>query len=125
MIDTDCVDIEIREDDTQKREIRSIIHTYRLDNVTNPVQVLVPYNVSRIMARIINVNTSVVVGRGAVPTGTSGTVAGIAPDGESIVVNTSGNGYRGQDIYGPEQIWAQSIQGNGATLVVVTTKLYA
>lgn len=122
---SNIVAISIEDDVTPKKDIRTTVKTYRVDNAQIPVQILLPFNTSRIKARISNVNTSIVLGKGPIPTGTSGTTATLAPDGETIILNTSGNGNRGTWIYGPEQWWAQSIQGNAATLVVVEQIYYA
>jgi hypothetical protein len=122
---TDLVDIEIKEDLKPKRRLTSNIHTYEV-NATNPVQQLTGFNTMRHKVRVSSNDVSVIVTQDNPPGGQSNpnNTASLPPQGASVVLGTTGNGFPGYDIYGPDPLWAVNVQGNGNCRVEVVEHIW-
>ena len=122
---TEIVGITLEEDLTQKRRLVSNAKTFSVDTVNNPVQLIVPFNPSRYKTFIVSNDTTCVVTADNPPGATPITTVGATPPpGASIVVGTTGNGFDGYEIYGPDPLWAIAIVGNTITRLDVIQTIW-
>lgn len=120
--------VHVVRDDTKitpgKPCYRSTLKSYSIDNVNQPVVLLAPYNAKRYKCRITTNDTSCVLTMDNPGNTTIVSAAATAPQGNSIMIGTMGNGFDGYEIYGPDNIYAQSVQGNAVTRVNIIQTFY-
>jgi hypothetical protein len=123
---TTPVRVSIESDSEKDRCLTTKMHSYELNNGTFPVQPILEYNPRRYKAHISSADVSIVLSQDNPPGGQTSpaNTGGLAPQGAQIVCGTLGNGFPGWDIYGPDPLWAISIQGNGNCRVMVTEHIW-
>jgi len=120
--------VHIVEDDTKPAKrvcYRSTLKSYSIDNVNQPTVLLAPYNAKRYVAHVTTNDTSCIITLDNPANTPVVSAAATAPTGNSIQLGTMGNGFDGYDIYGPDPIWAVSVQGNAVTRVNIVQTFYA
>jgi hypothetical protein len=125
MMTEDIVSIAIKEDTLPRKRLTSNIHTY-LVNAANPVVPLTAYNIMRHKVRVTSNDVAVIITQDNPPGGqvNPNNTASLAPQGASVVLGSTGNGFPGYDIYGPDPLWAVNIQGNGNCRVEVVEQIW-
>ena len=110
---TEIVDICLEDETTPKRRLRTQTKTYFIHPTTNPFQAVAPYNPNRYKTMIVAVDVSIVITMDLPTVTPDPTTGSLAPNGTSVVCGTTGNGFDGYDIYGPDPLWIVAILGNG------------
>ena len=118
---TSVVPVAIHSQATKKKVRSSKVKAYLLHPTTNPIQQIAPYNSWREKLEVNSNDSSVVIAMDLpsadqVP---SPSTSAIAPAGEAVILGTTGNGFPGYTIFGPDPVWAIAIVGNGNSRINV------
>lgn len=125
-IEAAIVPVRVKKDTRKeaKRYLRSTLKCYAIDNVTVPTILLAPFNPNRYSALITTNDTACVVTQDNPSPTPMVSSAAQAPIGASSHISPMGNGFEGIEIFGPDPIWAISIQGNTVTRVNVIQHIW-
>lgn len=125
-IEAAVVPVRIKADNrkNKKRYLRTTLHCYSVDNVNQPTALVAPYNPRRFKVVITPNDTQVIITQDNPSQSTQTDTTAIPPAGASIRSVTAGTGFNGHTIYGPDNVWAVSITGNGAARVNVVQHIW-
>jgi hypothetical protein len=107
-----------------KRYLRTTLHSYSIDPVTNLTVQVLPYNPRRYRAIITSNDSGVILTKDNPSPATQTDTAAIPPQGASVHLATMAVGFPGYEYFGPDPLWAVAIAGGAATRICILQHIW-
>jgi hypothetical protein len=120
------VPVHIEKDNRPKkrRYLRTTLHSYSVDPVTNTQFLALPYNPRRHFAIVTTNDAAVILTKDNPTTVPIVSTAASPPPGASVHIATMGNGFPGYQYFGPDAAWIVAVSGAAATRVCVVQHIW-